>query len=477
MTAAWLFGSVWYTVTSSPLLTTYARALGCGEFEFGLINALPFLAGLLSLPASVLIDASGERKGFFLWGLYLQRLTWVVIALLPLWLFPRGADAAGLAAALPPIVVIFLALYFIQQGGQAAGGVGWVHWMADVVPERIRGRYFGRRRQLGILPTIPAILFVGWAADHFTGGDLSDPQERYRVVFWCSMLFLGVAIPGILDIALFHWVPHVPKPKPPSGTRMLDTLVRPLKHRRFVWFALFIATMALTNGLLGQFLNRYVQERVLAGTPWGLNLMSQLMLVIVPTAATALAFPAWGRAVDRFGKKPLLYIAALGVTPVAMAWVLVTPSTWALGFLLAALNAVLWIGIDVTNFNFVLETAAGERDAEGKANGSGGGSGYIAVSSAIISIAAATGGVLGGTIAELTKHLAFQPFTWSKTFTQFDVLFLTCGAIRLISIAVFLPRMEEPKPAPPLEAARFMLATVYTTAGEWIRVPVKLLNR
>ena len=162
---AWLFGAVWFTAVSSPLLTTYARALGCGDFHFGLINALPFLAALLSLPASVVIDATGQRRLIFLTGLYIQRAIWLLIAVVPLWLFPRGASAEELKLVLPAIATLFLVMYFLQQGGQAMGGPAWVGWMSELVPDRIRGRYFARRRQLGVPLAIAATLVIGWVID------------------------------------------------------------------------------------------------------------------------------------------------------------------------------------------------------------------------------------------------------------------------------------------------------------------------
>src|SRR5215213_2922495 len=74
VTLAWIFGSVWMTATSGAPLTQFARSLGASNFQFGLLAALPFIASLLSLPASVLIDRTGQRKRIFLWGLYTRRV-------------------------------------------------------------------------------------------------------------------------------------------------------------------------------------------------------------------------------------------------------------------------------------------------------------------------------------------------------------------------------------------------------------------
>src|SRR5882672_11294889 len=73
VTLAWVFGSVWATATSGAPLTRFAQGLGASEFQFGLLAAMPFFASMLSMPASMLIDRTGARKGIFLWSLYTQR--------------------------------------------------------------------------------------------------------------------------------------------------------------------------------------------------------------------------------------------------------------------------------------------------------------------------------------------------------------------------------------------------------------------
>jgi hypothetical protein len=101
VTVGWMFGSVWLTATSGAPLTLFARGLRASEFEFGLLSALPFIASLISLPASLDIDRTGARKKAFLWGLYLQRFMWFPIALAPVLIVQRfGIAAAGTAMLL-----------------------------------------------------------------------------------------------------------------------------------------------------------------------------------------------------------------------------------------------------------------------------------------------------------------------------------------------------------------------------------------
>src|SRR5215204_3752295 len=95
ITLGWFFGSVWLTATTGSPTTVFLKELGASPFQFGLVAALPFIASLLSLPASLLIESTGARKKVFLYGLYFQRLLWFPIALLPLWLVSHHGSAAA----------------------------------------------------------------------------------------------------------------------------------------------------------------------------------------------------------------------------------------------------------------------------------------------------------------------------------------------------------------------------------------------
>src|SRR5436309_11748817 len=110
VTLGWMFGSVWVTATSGAPLTLFSKALSASPFQYGVLSALPFIASLVSMPASLLIERTGQRKKIFLWGLYLQRALWVLIALAPLWLMGRYG-----AAASAPALAVFLMLVFVMH--------------------------------------------------------------------------------------------------------------------------------------------------------------------------------------------------------------------------------------------------------------------------------------------------------------------------------------------------------------------------
>lgn len=453
---AWAFGSIWITAVAGTPVTNCAKSLRASEFQYGLLSALPFIASLLSLPASVLTEATGQRKRIFLWALYPNRLLWIPIGLVPLWIIERYPGSESVA------MWTFLCLTFLMHTGQAVGGPAWTSWMADIIPDRKRGSYFSRRRQVGILTALPAAFIVGWVLDAYAA-----PDNPRLMLWWCSAIFIAAAVFGLVDIAIFHWVPDVPR-KPRGGTHLLRAMREPLRNRQFMWMAGFVAMIVFAVSFMGQYVTKYILEQLGTRQGWSVNTVTQMMLIFAPNVAALLVIGAWGRAADRVGKKPLLAMAAIGLAPVSVGWCFVTADTAWLGYALAMLGAALWQGVDVANWNLVLETS-GSSD-----NGSNGGSAYAAVNAVIINVAGMLGGISAGIIAEVLRDWHWT--TPLKTFTYYDVLFIMSGALRFLAVVVFLPHIHETAARPTHEALRFITTSLYDNLFAAVQQPLKLLR-
>jgi Na+/melibiose symporter-like transporter len=284
----------------------------------------------------------------------------------------------------------------------------------------------------------------------------------------CAVVFMCAAVCGLADIHLFQYVPDVPKP-PQRGSGLVKALGEPVRNRQFLWFAGFVATLTFAVAFMQQFVTLYLLDGSKVGVS---NATAQMMMLVVPMAAQLLMLPVWGTAVDRMGKKPVLALAGLGLVPVSMGWCLLGPNNLWLGYVLAAAQTVLWTGVDIANFNMVLEMS-GSADAP---QGACGGSAYVAVNSVIINLAGCLGGLAAGLIAESLSHWDWAPVAGLKHFTFYDVLFTRSGVLRLLAVAVFLPFIVEPAARPTAETLRFMTINLRDHLSNAAKHPLRLVG-
>lgn len=453
VTIAWIFGAIWMHALAGAPLTVFANALGASNFDFGLLAALPFLAQLMSVPASVLTDRTGKRRTIFLIGLYANRVLWFAIALVPIGIL------IGYGPSYSPLAVFaFLTLVFLMQMGQAIGSPAWVSWMADIVPDRVRGRYFARRRQWGILSAVPAALIAGYLLDRYGGA------STHTVLWTCGGIFMVAAVFGIVDIAMFHLVPHADRPKPRQP--IVRQLFHPLKNRRFVWFSACAAILWFAVAGQAVFVSKFLIDRL------GISSTGVQMIVLVtPLLMQLLVLPIWGKAIDRYGKKPAMIVGVLGMVPVGAGWVLMNSGHVWLGYVLAGAGAAFWTGVEVANFNLVLELSGTDPDNRE------GGSMYMAVNSMIVNLAGMLGGVFYGSVAESLKTFEYDlHLAWLAPIGFYEVLFAISAVLRLTAIFPLL-RVHEPEARPTVDLLRFIAGNLYNNAAGAVLLPVRLIRR
>jgi MFS family permease len=455
VTIAWVFGSVWVTATAGAPLTLFAKGLGASRFEFGLLAALPFLASLLALAGTILVERIGRRRFIFLISEYTQRLIWFPIGLLPLWMIHHWGNGAAHAALLT-----FLILIFLMNCGGAVGSVAWTSWMADIVPGRLNGKYFSRRRQWGIASAIPTAIFVGWVLDHHV-----SPTDQPAVMAACALLFVCSAVFGTADIATFHFVPDVYRP-PTSDGGIIKALIEPLRNRDFLCAVGFVAVMIFALTIMNQFVTLYLIDKVKAS-----NTQTQFIVLIGPAIAQLLTLGVWGAAADRMGQKPLLILSGIGMVLPGLGWLLTTSSTIWMGYIAAMAGAALWTGIEIANFNLVLELSTNTGE------GTKGSSSYIAVNAIVTNVAGFFGGIASGVIAQILGDWHWHPSPRFKTFDYFDILFVLSAVLRLLAVVIFLPLIQEPQARPSFETLRFMTTNVYNNVVGLALQPLRIIRR
>lgn len=444
MLVAWLFGAAWQTLTTGATLTRYARSLHLSEFGFGLLAAVPFLAAFAQLPAAFLVQRFGHRKRIFVTANLIHRSLWLAIALIP-WLLPEDRRPAGLVT-----------LMLVSALANHVTAPAWYSWLTDLVPARIRGRYFSRRTQAGQIVSLGLTIAVGLALDWAEG------VSGLALARMLSALLAAAAVCGLVDILYFLRVPDDGPRAQDQRYGVRDLFVEPLRDHSFRRYLLSTAALTFSTGYIAQFSWLYMFDIVKAT-----NTQANLMLITGPQLVALLSIPFWGRMIDRLGRKPVALIATALVVPGGAVWTLVQPGHIFPGYFGVAIAAFAWPGVELAGYNILLGLVR-------KRPGGGQNTAYVALNSVVVATAGTISGLFGGILAGSLKH--WQGNLWGLPLTYHGILFLLSAVFRLLALWS-LRGIEDPKAFQTREALRYMTAEMYSNLQATVMTPVRLAGR
>lgn len=509
VTFAWTFGVVWLSCISGSHVKILATMLGFNDLAFGIMSALPFVATLAQLAASLLIERTGLLKYQFIYYSAIHRLLWLAVAVVPLTL-PIPSTLA---------VTVFLLILTASWIMAAMGSPAWVTWMGCLIPRRIRGRYFGHRGRIALAVQTITVLSLGLLMDVVHTSD-GGAAAGGNITLWviCSIFALA-AVFGTVDILLFQRVPEVLPPpseeraspaaaarlwadgqSPPPALRrggLWRFLTEPLRDRLFRNYVLFGATVTFSATVAGWYLWLDALE-TLRFSNFATN---ALFLVIGPVAGIA-ASKTWGNAIDRWGRRPILMVATSIAILSLVPWFLAGPGTpnpafvvkavnWLLcavgglfgrgewlqldahapvgAYLLCAVGCILggtaWTGIGLAQIGIVL----GFADGKGQSR-------YVAASAVLTSVGGALGGVVGGVITQSFAGLQGHPLQWGP-FLWNNWHLALFAAVLARAIAMFcLVRMPDPGSATVRTVLRRLGANVYSNARTRLFYPLRIFG-
>jgi MFS family permease len=441
---AWFFGAAWMSLTTGAVLTRFAKSIGLSEFGFGVLAAIPFLAALAQLPASYMLERIGHRKRIFLVANVLHRTLWLAIAAIP-WVVPRAAQPAGLVT----LMIVSAVLNNVTAPA-------WYSWLVDLVPSRIRGRYFSRRTQAGQLVNLTLAVAAGVALDW------AEQRSGLALSRMIGALLAAAAVLGLVDILAFL---RIPDPDPPAPRRSVgwgEMVCEPLGNRSFRYYLAFTATLTFSTGYIGQFGWLYVLDVCHAS-----NMQATLALVTVPQLVALCSIPFWGRMVDRLGCKPVATIACACIIHGAAAWILVRPGHWFPGYIGVLVAAFAWPGVELASYNIMLGLVGGTRGAARS-------TASVAIISVVVAASGTLSGLFGGLVGERLSQWHGDLF--GLPLTYHGILFLLASVIRGLAL-FWLRGIAETRATPATAALRHMANDLVSTLQQTVATPVRGLGR
>ncbi len=374
-------------------VAAYGVALGASNSQIALLSSLPNLLGAAAQSTSARMSRLlGGRKRVVVLFALLSGLLWVPIT--GVGLLKPGNPGFWL--------VLFAMLY---TASNAIIGPAWSSIMAEVVPGRLRGRYFGQRTRWSTLANVAVFVTCGGLMFALRDRGLTG----FVIVFMTALAFRLVSL---ALLATLVELPHnVKDDERPSMARMTRSLFTTNLGR----LMLYLFALNFAVNLAGPFFTPYMLRTL------GVSYLTFTMLEMMTILASLWAVTHWGAAADRTGNRSMLTITGVLVSFVPVLW-LVSGNV----FYLAAIqfySGIAWAGFNLVSSNFLFDATTSQNRTA-----------YLAYFGAGAALASALGAFAGGALVDRVPALLGSSLL---------TMFLISSVLRLMTGIVFLPGLRE----------------------------------
>jgi len=387
-------------------ITPFALALGATIRQIGFLASVPSLATSVSqLVAPYATDRAGSRKGFILPVVFAHALVWMLVFSLP------HLHLAREVWWLIGVVTVSTVLGSVVNPA-------WGSMMADLVPEGLRGRYFGLRGWVCGLVAF-AFFIIGGVVLHFSAS---------HILVGFSVIFGGA---GLFRLVSWYFLSrmHEPPLQRRSMGQSLFSIARSMGSSNLGRFTIYVSLMYLSVYMAAPFFAAYMLRDL------GFDYITYAGITAAGTLSNLLFLTFWGRRSDRVGN-----IRVIRFTSVLIPLV---PMLWAVGHhlyylvVVQVLSGFAWSGFILGTTNFIYDAAAPENRTR-----------CIALFGAMNAAAMCLGPLAGGFLA---PHL--PPVGGYSLLT----LFLISGVLRGVVAATLLRGVTEVRDVPRVGLAELLL--------------------
>ena len=404
---------------TSTYSTPFALALGASNAEIGILSSVPNLFITLSQPFTGKYIEKRSRKAVCQNLSLIQRLIWLPILLIPLFFLKEG-------------VWLFIVLLTLSHFILSFANTAWSSWMGKLVPERVRGSYFGKRNTIQSVFSFFTALLAGWILG------LTKSLLGFSIIFFLAFIF------GLISYFYLTKIPETSY-KLENKKRSLNILkfIKEFKkYSNFYPFTIHMSLLSFAVNIASPFFTVYMLNIMGIGYEW--------YAIVVATEVLVRIFMQryWGKLSDKFGDKNIMALCNVLIVFYPFFWLFVSNVLQLI--LISIFAGIAWSGFDLTTFNYLLDITPPDRRPS-----------YIANYKMVVGISLFLGPLIGGFLSQYISNLTIF---WLN---GLQILFLLSFILRGITTAYGLPRLKEVRAKEDLPVSDVFLKafTVYPIRG------------
>ena len=439
------FSQVHIILTGGIFLTALALSFGAQPWHLGLLAAVPHFTQIFQLIGAYLVEATGRRKLIALLGAGISRLLWFCIPLI--YLIHTHQTA----------VAWLLAIIIAASSLGLMAGNAWTTWMADLIPESLRGRYFGSRHSVMAVLTIAASIF-GCIWLDWGGKSLGEPTAL-------TLILAVASLSGLISVVLLGRQPDIPRPAERKAPRFRDLIVSPAKNREFRRALQFFMIWNVAIGFTAAFFNVHLIREL------GVSFITIGIFQSINPLLGIFLFKRWGRIIDRFQIRSVLLVSGLMITTLPLIWLLPTREHTGWIWVIAVMSGLSWTGFNLSAYTYPMRHSPRI-----------GRSYYLAYFSIVCGMGFAASALAGGVFAQALANWSVSPATggisWQilggRTFMVHHAMFVISATLRILALTLLF-RLQDVKPEGTIALVSHIGSHVWRAASwgrpfpRWIR--------
>ncbi|MFH1423055.1 MAG: MFS transporter [Planctomycetota bacterium] len=432
-----MFATVHGNLTGGVIFTSFLITLGAKNFHFAVLNAVSGLAQLVQIFSAFFISLIGKRKIVVIISALLSRLVLCAIVALPYLM------------SWPTALKVVIGAAFLWGALGSISGNAWSGWMSDLVPRRIRGRYFSSRNFVLMLTTIIFSLAAAWFLDQFSrepGKGITSllPSVKGKWIFFpvnkmkaYVLLYSLGAIPAIISAMLIKR--QVEPTRIEKARKQLKdfwaSVKEPLKHSIFVKFLIFTSIYSLINSIAAPYWSPFLLENL------QISITTLAVCALVSQTCGLLTTRLWGSLCDKYGNRPVIVTTMFFASFHPLFYLIATKNFIIPVYIDFASSGIMWMGFGIAMTNFLYTTAT----IEGKE-----------MLFAVYGIAGAgmvfVGSLLSGLLLSIIPSVNIKNLTWNNI----QILFLLTSTLRFLALIFAIKLINETN----TKSVRFMIKSL-----------------
>jgi MFS family permease len=427
-------------LTGGSIFTQFLLTRGADDFYFAIMGGITTASNLAVLIGAFLSRKVLTKKGIVLVFSLITRVIICLTVALP-FIVPSGYVLYSVLIAITVATIL----------GSIAGNL-WMGWMSDLVPRRIRGRYFAVRNRASMVAAITFSLIAGWFIDQFQAkterGILSSalsvfgkpPFVSENLPYAFLLLYSVALIPAIVCAFLLA---RQPEPMryyyfPNESSSFKESVKEAFSNIKFRRFLFFVCYFSFINSFASPYWMPFYIRNI------EMPLQTIAILSALGTIAGVITIRTWGKLCDKFGNKPVIQLTLMVTTVHPLLYLVSTPNFWFPIYIDFISSGIMWNGFGLAVFNILLLVSEGKQKET-----------YFALHSVVTTAVSAVGCFISGFLIKIIPPVYIGNYVLSNV----QIIFLLTSVLRFTSLPM-VNEIDEPNVKPPLYLLKNLFSAI-----------------